>query len=206
MKKKKNREIPIEEPEKNEESDKSLDKDVEIEDKKSTKADLDLDPLETLKKENEELKEKIVRKTAELDNAIKRSSKEKMEMIDYANEKLLRKLLEVYDDFTNAVDAGRKSKDAESIQSGIEMIYKKMSKFFEEEGVKPLDPAEGKPFDVELHDAMLSMPSDQPEGTVVKVIQNGYKFRDKVIRHAKVITSNGEKPEPISDEKEADNE
>ena len=147
---------------------------------------------ESLKKENEQLKDKLVRKTAELDNVIKRCEKEKMEMLDYANEKLLVKLLDIVDDLAKAVEAGKKSHDPDTILTGVEMIYEKTMKLLEAEGVKPLETAVGKPFDVNLHDAMVSMPSEHPEGTIVDEIQKGYSYKDKVLRHSKVITSMGD--------------
>jgi molecular chaperone GrpE len=158
--------------------------------------------IDSLQKENAELKDKLIRKTAELDNVIKRCEKEKLNMIDYANEKLIIKLLELVDDLDNAVESGKKSHDPETILTGVEMIHQKAMKLLEDEGVKPLDSAEGKPFDVNLHDAMVSMPSEQPEGTVIQEIQKGYTLRDKVIRHSKVVTSSGE----ADDRKEHDND
>ncbi len=157
--------------------------------------------IESLKKENEQLKDKLMRKTAELDNVIKRCEKEKLEMLDYANEKLLVKLLDLVDDLAKAVEAGKESHDPETIITGIEMIYDKALKLLESEGVKPLESAVGKQFNVELHDAMVSMPSEHPEGTVVSEVQKGYSYKDKVLRHSKVITSSGN-----GDVKEENNE
>ena len=164
-------------------------KDIRIEDK--TEMSDDEKVIVSLQKEVNELKDRLIRKTAELDNVIKRCEKEKLDMIDYANERLILKLLELVDDMDKAVEVGKESHDSESILTGVEMIYAKAKKLLDDEGVKVLESSVGKPFDVNLHDAILQMPSEHPEGNVVQEIQKGYSLRDKVIRHSKVITSSG---------------
>jgi molecular chaperone GrpE len=151
-----------------------------------------LDRIEEMDKERNELKDQLMRKAAELENIRRRSLKEKQEMIDYANERLLLKILPIIDDLGNAIQSGRKNQDYESLITGIELIYQKTLKTFEEAGVKPVDNSVGQPFDVNLHEAVMMMPSDEPEGTVVQEVQTGYKLFDKVIRHTKVITSSGQ--------------
>ena len=147
--------------------------------------------MEELKKERDELKEQLVRKAAEFENQRKRHLKEKQELIDYANERLLYRLLEILDDMSAAVEAGNKSSDFEALLKGISMIQQKSMKIFGEFGVKPMEDPVGKEFDVNLHEAMMAMNSDKPEGTVLQAFQPGYMMHDKVLRHAKVITSNG---------------
>ncbi len=152
--------------------------------------------IKSLENEKEELKDQVMRKTAEMDNMRRRSLKEKNELIDYANQGLLLKLLPLLDDFTKAIESGKSNHDYESVMQGIEMIYQKMQKVFEESGVKQMEDANGKPFDVDYHEAMMLMPSDDvDEGDVIQVIEPGYMFYDKVLRHAKVITSSGKTQE-----------
>lgn len=158
--------------------------------------------IEKLTKENQELQDKVLRKIAELDNAIKRCAKEKMELIDYANEKILVQFINIADDLENAINAGRSSNDIQSLLTGIELIKNNYDKILLENGVKKQDTEFGMDFDVNLHDAILSMPSDMPEGKIVEIVQNGYVFRDKILRHAKVITSAG----TLQTEKEGENE
>lgn len=147
--------------------------------------------LEQIKKERDELKEQLIRKTAELENQRKRHLKEKQEMLDYANERLLFRMLELLDDITAAVDAGNQSTDYDALLKGMEMIRQKASKLYEEGGVKKMEDPIGKEFDVHFHEAMMMMPSEMPEGTVVQVLQPGYMIHEKVLRHARVITSSG---------------
>lgn len=148
--------------------------------------------VEELKKERDYLKDQLMRKVAEIENQRKRHLKEKQEMLEYANEQLLGKMIELLDYFEQAVDAAKKTTDIESLRTGLEMLYQKAYKLFEEQGVQKMEDPTGKPFDVNLHDAILAMNSDKEEGTILQVAQPGYFYKDKVLRHAKVITSNGQ--------------
>jgi molecular chaperone GrpE len=187
--------IPINEPDKEEiKVDTEINENPENsfpEQEDNTTSDKD-ETTEKLLNNIAELKDQLLRKTAELDNVIKRTAKEKLDLIDYANEKLILKILGIVDDFSNALEAGRKSSDYDSFLKGIELINNKITRLLEEEGVKPIESATGKPFDVNLHEAMMSMPSESEEGTVIQEMMKGYELRGKVIRHSKVITSSGE--------------
>lgn len=144
-------------------------------------------------KDNEiaQLKDQIARKIAELENFRKRTQKEKYDLIEYANEKLLFKLLDISDDFENAFSHIDKNID-ENMLKGFEMIYRKLNKIFEEFNVKEIESPIGKEFDVHYHEALMAMPSAEiPEGFVVQQAQKGYLLGEKVIRHTKVITSQG---------------
>ena len=147
--------------------------------------------LEEITKEKDELKEQLVRKAAELENIRRRSLKEKQEMIDYANERLLSKMIELLDDINNAYNATLTSNDYDALLKGVEMIRNKTIKLFEDAGVKPIESFVGKEFNVDYHEAMMRMPSELPENYVVQEIQSGYMLNDKVLRHTKVITSGG---------------
>jgi len=147
--------------------------------------------IEELGKERDDLKDFLARRTAEFENYKRRSDKEKQDIIQYANERLINKLLVILDDLGNAVESGKKSNDYEALMTGIDMIWQKTSKLFEEAGVKVINVVPGDEFDVDCHEALLLMPSDYPEGTIAQVIQQGYAIHDRVLRHAKVITSSG---------------
>ena len=148
--------------------------------------------IESYKKEIDNLKEGLARRTAEMENMRKRTEKEKADLVSYANAKLLTNLLEIPDTISQALEASNKSEDFDSLKKGIEMIHSKTIKLFEEAGVKVMDDPSGNEFDVEFHEALMIQPSeDIPEGNIVQVVQNGYILKDKVLRHAKVITSSG---------------
>ncbi|MFM8473820.1 MAG: nucleotide exchange factor GrpE [Candidatus Kapaibacterium sp.] len=145
-----------------------------------------------LQKENADLKDQVLRKVAEFENFKRRTEREKEQLALYVSERMFGKLVEVLDDLHAALDAGRKSDDYASMLSGVEMIYAKALKMYEEHGVRPLVVTENVPFNVDEHEALMHIPHpDIAEGLVVQQVQRGYKLHDKVIRHAKVITSAG---------------
>ncbi len=141
--------------------------------------------------ERDEFKDKFLRTAAEFENLRRRTIKEKQEIIEYANERLLFKLLELLDDLNNAVTATKSSSDIESILQGIEMINQKARKLFNDAGITQIEDPIGKPFNVDYHEALMHIPSELPENYVLQVIQPGYMLNDKVLRHAKVVTSAG---------------
>ena len=147
--------------------------------------------ISELEKERNEFKDQAVRIAAEMDNFRRRTITEKNDLVDYGNQRLLSNMLPLLDDLETAVAHGRQSNDYEALLTGFDLILQKTVKTFAEAGVQPLEDASGKPFDVNLHEALMVMPSDMPEGTVVQIVQQGYMFKDKVLRHAKVITSSG---------------
>lgn len=142
--------------------------------------------------EKEELKNQVIRKAAEFENLRKRTLREKQELLEFGSEKLLFKMLELLDDINNAVDASQNTNDFDSLLKGLEMIKNKADKLFSESGVKIMEIQKGDEFDVDFHEAMMHIASnDVEEGHIVQVIQKGYMLSDKVLRHAKVITSAG---------------
>ena len=93
------------------------------------------------------------------------------------------------EDLTRSLKAGSSQADGEAFYRGVELIYQKLMKVLEAQGLAPFD-STGSPFDVEYHDALLQVArEDVPPGTVVEEIARGYKLNDKVLRHAKVIVS-----------------
>lgn len=144
-----------------------------------------------LQKERDDFREQLQRKMAEFENFRRRSLKEKEDLINYANEGLLRKLLEILDDINAAVDSSKKTNDLDSLVMGLGMILQKTNRIFEDNGVKPMESPVGKDFDYNLQEALMATPSDLPENQVVQELQRGYTIFDKVLRHARVITSSG---------------
>ncbi len=150
------------------------------------------DRIAELEREIAEWKDQYVRSKAETENIRRRSTLREQELISYASEHLITKMLPVLDDLHAAVEAARTSTDAEAVRAGVEMIYNKAVRIFEEAGVRTIDAGIGQPFNVEVHEALMHMPNDvHPEGAVIQEVQRGYKLHDKVIRHTKVITSAG---------------
>jgi molecular chaperone GrpE len=159
--------------------------------------------IKQLEEERDDLKDQLIRKAAEFENLKRRTIKEKQELIDFANERLISNLLPLLDDFSKALDAANSNSDYNSLRQGIEMIYQNAKKVLSETGLTQMESSVGKPFNVDFHDALMSMPSELPEGYVIQEYQPGYKLKDKVIRHAKVVISSGE---PQASEGESNNE
>lgn len=148
--------------------------------------------LDDAEKEQEKLKDIILRKTAEMENFRRRSAIEKQELIEHGNAKLLAKFIEIPDDLFKAIDSAKKNADLEVLITGLDMILNKMGKLLVDAGVKRMEINPGDLFDVDYHEALMMTPSNEfDDGTVVQVFQDGYLMGEKVLRHAKVITSSG---------------
>ena len=142
-----------------------------------------------LEKEVKELQDKLLRKAAEFENYKRRTENDQFNLITYAAESFITKLLPIVDDFErsmNHIDDLEKSK---SVKDGIKLVYDKLHKLLNEQGVKKMQ-TKGEPFNVDYHDALMQRKDDSvPPHTVLEEIEPGYIYRDKVIRHAKVIVS-----------------
>jgi molecular chaperone GrpE len=152
-------------------------------------------------------KDQLLRKAAEFENYKKRIENDSANLIRYANEDLIEKLLPVIDDFDRSFAALKSMREtdtevpapeSESFRKGIELIYNKFKRILELQGIKPLDVV-GKPFDPSLHDALMMLPSaDHPPYTVLQEVERGYTLNDRVIRHAKVVVSSEAESTPES--------
>ena len=135
--------------------------------------------------------ERLLRTTADFDNFKKRAAREKQEAIKFANEGLLQKLLPVLENLDMALAATQAARpeDGQSLQSGVNMISQQLKNVLMEAGLEELD-ALGKPFDPNLHEALMQKETpDVPEGQVVQQLRKGYKFRDRLLRPAGVVVA-----------------
>ena len=145
--------------------------------------------LEEVRRLADQYKDQLLRKAAELENFKRRSESEIAAIIRNANENLLTALLPVLDDFDRSLKASADGTDVESLRRGIELIAQKLARVLEREGLVPFESV-GQPFDVAYHDALLQIPRpDVSPHTVVEEVERGYKLREKVLRHAKVVVS-----------------
>ncbi|NOX37378.1 MAG: nucleotide exchange factor GrpE [Calditrichaeota bacterium] len=149
-----------------------------------------------LQEENQQLKERIqqledqlIRLTADMQNLKKRYDRELENVVIYGNQKFVEKLLPLVDELERALHMSDQNKNFEAFRNGIELIYKKFLKILEDEGVKPIK-AVGQKFDYNLHDAILMAEREGVEsGTILEEVQKGYFYKDRVLRHAKVIVA-----------------
>ena len=164
---------------------------------------VELDPVKILEKDlldakNEltEQKDKFVRLQAETDNFRKRLSREKEEFSQYANERLFKELLPIFDNFERAL--GDPSNDIKSLKEGLEMILKQFSSFLEKERVEPIE-AIGEKFDPMIHEVLTSEESSEhEENTIISQFVKGYTINNRVIRPSQVVIS--KKPSLESEE------
>ncbi len=139
--------------------------------------------------ELEEAKDRALRTSAELENYRRRVNRQMVEERRYANLDLLRDLLPIWDNMGRAVEAAEKAGEADALLEGFKMVYTQLTNVFEQYHCEKLDPA-GKPFDPNLHEAISQMPSaDHPNGTVLHVVQVGFKLHDRVVRPCQVVVS-----------------
>ena len=124
---------------------------------------------------------------AEFDNFRKRTLKEKSDIIRNANEQSMKGLLPIVDDFERGLDATKDVDDPNAIREGMEIIYNKLVKYLEQNGVKAME-SNGADFDPDMHEAIAMVPVEDQnlKGNVIDTPTKGYTINDKVLRHAKV--------------------
>jgi molecular chaperone GrpE len=155
------------------------------------------DPVEALRTENGELKDRVLRLAAEMDNLRKRMEREISDTRAYAITKFARDMLTATDSLSRAMlmlpPEARETADGpmKSLIEGIELTEREMQRLLAVHGVKPIE-AEGQKFDPHRHQAMFEVPDPtRPEGTVVQVVQTGYAIGDRVLRPAMVGVAKG---------------
>lgn len=145
--------------------------------------------IEELEKESNEWKEKFLRKAAEFENYKRRTENDQLNLLNYAAESFIKKILPIVDDFERSLEHINDSNDYEKLKEGVQLIYNKLIKVLDEQGVKKIE-AVGKPFNVEFHEALMQREDPSvPPHTVLDELEKGYMYRDKVIRHSKVVVS-----------------
>lgn len=190
-KKHKKKEIMIEN-EKAEEKNEEIKEDQIEEEKEESKSEERITQLEN---EVAELKDKLLRKAAEFENYKRRTENDQLNLLTYAAESFIQRLLPVVDDFERSLQHINEAQEVDAIKQGLKLIYDKFMKVLDDQGVKKMESV-GEPFNVDYHEALLQRPDDSVEPhTVLEEIEKGYMYKDKVIRHAKVIVSEDKEPE-----------
>ncbi len=141
-----------------------------------------------LEEKVQSLQDTLLRKVAEFENYKRRTENDQLSLLKYSAESFILKVLPVYDDLGRSVDHLGES-NIDSLKEGLKLVYDKFTKILDDQGVKKLE-VKGKEFDVEFHEALMQQPSSEvPSNTVLNEIESGYIYKDKVIKHAKVIVS-----------------
>lgn len=134
------------------------------------------------------LRDRHLRLAAEFDNYRKRVERERADNIARAQAQVLERLLEPLDDLMRIADFDPATTPSGALHEGAEMVEKKFMRAMEALGVETID-AEGKPFDPTIHEALTTVPTDNPDedGTVAQVFQRGYRLKGVLLRPARVV-------------------
>ena len=167
----------------------------EVEEENSTAEEEGVD-IETLLQELEETREQMLRVAADADNFKKRMERDKEKMLKYAGENILRELLTTVDNLDRAleqggVESGDPMQRLEGLLAGIDLTRKGLVTMLERNDVVPIETV-GKPFNPDEMDALTMEASDEvPANHVLREFAKGYKYKDRILRHAQVVVSSG---------------
>ena len=195
-------------------ADISFDEDESLKEGESIEEEIiELDPIKILEKDlqkaKEELaeeKDKFIRLQAETDNFRKRLSREKDEFSQYANERLFKELIPIFDNLERALEDP--SNDIKVLNEGLEMILKQFSSFLKKENVELIN-AIGEQFDPTVHEVLTSEESSEhEENTIITQFVKGYTINSRVLRPSQVVISKkpSETKEDSKDEAEEDSD
>jgi len=132
------------------------------------------------------LEDRLLRVAADFENYKKRAARERQEYVTLANERLLGELLPILDDLERALNAAEEHQEAQ-LEDGVRLVHRSLAGLLERHGVTPIE-TDGR-FDPHVHEALLSQPSEAEEGSVIDVVQKGYKLGERVVRPARVVVA-----------------
>ncbi len=157
--------------------------------------ELELDVEELLarfqdaERKREEVLDDLRRVAADFDNYRKRVAREQAQLFARAGERLVAKLLPVLDDLERALEAAAQHEEAK-LEEGVRLVHRELVEALAREGLVEVE-TDGQ-FDPHVHEALVSQPSEQEDGSVIEVLQKGYRLGDRVLRPARVVVSQGE--------------
>ena len=146
-----------------------------------------LDPLAAVTAERDEYLDLVQRVQADFENYRKRAAREQERLVALALERLVRELLPILDDLERALEAAERHEEAQLVE-GVKLVEKSLRASLAKEGLAEID-TDG-PFDPHVHEALFTQPSDASvSGSILEVVQRGYRFGDRVVRPARVIVA-----------------
>jgi len=128
----------------------------------------------------------LKRLAAEFENYRKRVAREQAALSSRAAERLVKELLPIVDDLERALEAAEEHEEAK-LEEGVRLVHRQLASALEREGLAEIQ-TDGK-FDPHVHEALLSQPSEADEGSVIEVLQKGYRLGDRVLRPARVVVA-----------------
>ena len=148
------------------------------------------DAMAGLQADLDRFRDLALRSQADFDNYKKRAAREKEDAVKYANSSLLQRLVSILDNFELGLAAAKTESEQSPIYSGMVLVQKQLNDLLEENGLQAIE-ADGKKFDPNLHEAIAHEPSGSAEGTVIRQARRGYRFKDRLLRPARVVVSSG---------------
>jgi molecular chaperone GrpE len=146
----------------------------------------ELDELAAVARERDDYLDRLQRLKAEFDNYRKRAARDQELRVARAHERLVKELLPVLDDLERALEAAARHEEAK-LEEGVALVHRELRDALTREGLQEID-TDGR-FDPHVHEALLSQPSDADEGSVIEVVQKGYRLGDRVLRPARVVVA-----------------
>ncbi len=166
-----------------------INNEVPVESESSNQTENLVEKIKVLEQDIIQYKELALRKAAEFENYKRRTENDQLNLLKYAAESLIIKLLPTIDDLERSLEHMTEETDVQKIKEGVQLIYNKFVKTLDDQGVNKIESI-GKPFSVEFHEALMQRVDDSvPPHTVIDELETGYMYKDRVIRHAKVIVS-----------------
>ena len=148
------------------------------------------DAMAGLQADLDRFRDLALRSQADFENYKKRAAREKEDAVKYANSSLLQRLVSILDNFELGLAAAKTESEQSPIYSGMVLVQKQLNDLLEENGLQAIE-ADGKKFDPNLHEAIAHEPSESAEGTVIRQARRGYRFKDRLLRPARVVVSSG---------------
>jgi molecular chaperone GrpE len=159
--------------------------------------------LEDKTKEAEENYARLLRLAADMENLKKRQERERADLLQFANENLVKELLPVVDNLERALDHGRQLDAPKALLEGIEMVYQGFLKVLDRFGVTAHDSL-GQQFDPAFHNAMMQEEAPHaPNGSVIKELQKGYLMNQRLLRPAMVVVARNTQNETTSNQNDS---
>ena len=126
------------------------------------------------------------RVAADFENYRKRAARDQESLVARAHERLVKELLPVLDDLERALSAAEEHEEAK-LEEGVRLVHRELADALQREGLAEIE-TNGR-FDPHVHEALLSQPSEAEEGSVLEVVQKGYRLGDRVLRPARVVVA-----------------
>ena len=145
--------------------------------------------LAEVERERDEYLNDLKRVAADFENYRKRVARDQEGLVARAHERLVKELLPVLDDLERSLEAAAEHEEAK-LEEGVRLVHRELVEALAREGLVEVE-TDGQ-FDPHVHEALLSQSSEQEDGSVIEVLQKGYRLGDRVLRPARVVVSQGE--------------